>query len=100
MQQQYIETEYALFLYCWGSVCQGTAATDEKLCFGMCNASKATKHNRIQCFKFYISETRTVLKMLPYHHKLDPTKEIYMQNRNDVATREDTKWLILAFSQK
>jgi len=57
----------------------------------MCNASKATKHNRIQCFKFYISENRTVLKMLPYHHKLDPTKVIYMQNRNDVAAREDTK---------
>jgi hypothetical protein len=57
----------------------------------MCNASPATKYNRIQCFKFYISENRTALKMLPYHHKLDPTKVIYMQNRNDVAAREDTK---------
>jgi hypothetical protein len=57
----------------------------------MCNASQAIKHNRIQCFKLYISENRTVLKMLPYHHKLDPTKVIYMQNRNDVAAREGTK---------
>jgi hypothetical protein len=57
----------------------------------MYNASQAAKHNRVQCFKYYISENRTVLKMLPYHHKLDPTKVIYMQNRNNVAARKDTK---------
>jgi hypothetical protein len=60
-------------------------------CSGMCKASQAVKHNRIQCFKFYISENRIVLKMLPHHHKLNPTKVIYMQNRNDVAAREDKK---------
>jgi hypothetical protein len=35
-----------------------------------------------------------------HHHKLDPTKVIYTQNRNDVAAKEDKKLLILAFSQK
>jgi hypothetical protein len=81
-------------------MCQGTAATDDKLCFDMCNASQAAKHNRVQCFKHYISENRTVLNMLAYHHRLEPTKVIYMHNRNDLAAREDTKWLILAFHRR
>jgi hypothetical protein len=58
-------------------------------------ASTCAMHQKLQnitefnVLNFMFQKT-AVLKMLPYHHKSDPTKVMYRQKRNDVAAR-DTK---------